>query len=699
MSLALVSPLLVAAVMGCGGASGDLVVVSGKPFSQEGLNGEGNAKGQQKVLERLAKQPPAMNPDVAVAMTGTAEITGLDLASGKTWKYGHPLDHRPRLAGPLVVASGGGEVFALDARSGAEKWKSQKLKGKLIGAGSDGTSTALTFTVDEGSRFVVLGPDGSIKVDKTTDMPLAAPGVASGVALVPWKALYVTAFDANSGDQLATFVTDTETTHVLPIGGAMFAGQGRLVRFDANLPNASKGGSSLAVPPESLPNVSRRDIYVPPEHDQKLTADAIDQTVLAGKPTKDGPAGFVADRIYGGYYKLIMAWTAKEAKLAWVYTGKADVLAATATNDGVVIVDESGEVKLLAAANGAVTKTFSFGKPVLNADVSADSVTVGAGTSPGDLTDQIKQAVTLNSNDLATAQLYLVQQLATNPDEDATRVLLEVADAERTSTAMKDEARKAISIRTNGAATMLEMLARHANFLTDARTPPVGPMATALAAMKEKKAAGPLLDQLLDPALPQKDLLDTANGVGALASAEQVPQLEKFINLYRGSATGNLALTDAIGSIAHAIIRLGGAKGKEFVVATSKDALTDTDVKGVLDKAIAASEPKKPEKKDDEGKDEGKDKDKKPKIKDDGPVPGGLKGKDKDKAKSKDKSEKSEKSEKTDKTDKKPEAKDETSDKGSAKEVVDKKDETTEKKPEKKDEKTPEKKPEDKKTK
>jgi outer membrane protein assembly factor BamB len=670
-NLVLVSPLLVATVMGCGGASGDLVVVSGKPFSQEGLNGEGNAKGQQKVLERLAKQPPAMNPDVAVAMTGTAEITGLDLGSGKTWKYAHPLDHRPRLAGPLVVASGGGEVFALDARTGAEKWKSAKLKGKLIGAGSDGTSTAMTFTVDEGSRFVVLGADGSIKVDKTTDMPLAAPGVASGVVLVPWKALYVTAFDANSGDQLATFVTDTETTHVRPIGGAMFAGQGRLVRFDANLPNASKGGSSIAVPPESLPNVSRRDIYVPPDHDQKLQADAIDQTVLAGKPTPNGAAGFVGDRIYGGYYKLIMAWTAKEAKLAWVYTGKADVVAATAANDGVVVVDEAGEVKLLSAGNGAVAKTFSFGKPVLNADISADGITIGAGAAAGNLTEQIKQAVTLNSNDLATAQLYLVQQLATDSDEGATRVLLEVADAERTSTAMKDEARKAISVRTNGAGIMIEMLGRHANFLTDARTPPVGPMATALAAMKEKKAAQPLLDQLLDPALPQKDLLETANGVASLATADQIPNLEKFINLYRGSATGNLALTDALGSIANAVLKLGGAKGKEFIVATSKDPLTDTDVKGVLEKVLAAAEPKKPEAKPVETKDEGKDK---PKIKDDGPVPGGLKGK-KDKEKS----------------DKKPEKKDEATDKGKPKEVLDKKEETADKTPEKKpDEKKPE---------
>ena len=620
----------VVSLAACGGGSSDLVVVSGKAFSQETLNDESNAKGQVKVLERLAKMPPAMNPDVVVAMTGTQEITGLDLNSGKTWKYTHAIDHRPKLAGPLVVGAGGGEVFALDALTGAERWKTAKVKGHLIGAGSDGTNTALTLKSDEGSRLVVLAADGSIRIDKTTDMALARPGVAGGMVFVPWKALYVTAFDATNGDQLATFVTDTETTHVRSIGGALFAGQGRLVRFDQNLLKAKTGGSDLAIPPNDLPNVARRDLLVGPDHDDKLQDDAIDQTVLAGRPNVTGPGGFVGDRVYGAYYKLFMGWTAKDAKLAWVYTGKDDVVAAAAANDGVVIVDEGGNVKLLAGPNGAAGKTFSLGKPVLNADVQVDALNVGGGAAGGDLTEQIKQAVTLNSNDLATAQLYLVQQLATNADENATKILLQVADDDRTSGALKDEARKAIAVRTNGAAAMIELLGRHANFLKDTKSPPVGPMAKALSAMKEKKAAQPLLDQLLDPGLSQKDLLDTADGVAALASAEQLPQLEKFIDLYRGSATGNIALTDACGSIAGAILKLGGAKGKDFISTAAKDALTDTDVKTTLQKALDAAEPKKPETKPEETTgDDDKSKKKKKKGDEDEPLPPGYKDKKK----------------------------------------------------------------------
>ncbi len=609
----------------CGGASGDLVVVSGKAFSQETLNDEGNAAGQKKVLERLAKQPPAAGTDAVVAVTGTAELTGVDLSSGKTWSYKHPLDHRSQIAGPLVIGQGGGEIFALDARTGAEKWKSSKPKGKLIGAGSDGTYTAVTVKTSEGSALYVFGADGSVKFDKSTDMQLTVPGVASGLVFVPWKNLYVTAFDASSGAQLATFVTDTETTHVLAYGGAVFAGQGRLVRFDQDLLKAKQGGAALAIPPKELPNVTRRDLLVGPEHDEKVTADALDSTALTARPRATGPAGFEGDKIFGAYYPFVMAFAAKDAKLEWVHTGKDDVIATHAAKDGVVVVDKGGNVKLLAGKDGALVKTFSLGKPAMSADAFADTLVIGGGGAPP-LAEQIKIATTTKDDRLATAQVYLLEQAAAVPDEATTAVLLEVADSERAVPAIKDAARKAIAARTNGAEAMIKMLARHADFLKGTRTPPVGPMAKALAAMKKKEAATPLLAQLLDPALPQVDLQDTAEGVGALADKEHLGDLKKFINVYRGSSSGNMKLSDAVAAIGAAIIRIDGDKGKEWISATAKDPLTDADVRSTLSKVVEVATPKKKdEPKADEPKDD--DKAKKKKKADDGPEPPGYKKK------------------------------------------------------------------------
>jgi outer membrane protein assembly factor BamB len=617
--------LTLAAVMvaGCGGAGGGLVTVSGKAFSQETLNDENNVAGQKKVLDRLASQPPAAGTDAAVAVTGTAELTGVDLTSGKTWTYKHPLEHRSQIAGPFVIGQGAGEIFALDAKTGAVKWTSQKPKGKLIGAGSDGTYTAITVKTEGGSALYVFGNDGTIKFDKSTEMPITVPGVASGLVFVPWKNLYVTAFEGASGAQLATFVTDTETTHVIAYGGALFAGQGRLVRFDQELLKAKQGGATLAAPPKELPNVTRRDLLVGPEHDERVTADAIDATTLTGRPVATGAAGFAGDKLYGAYYPFVIGFDSKDAKLSWVHTGNDDVVAAHAAKDGVVVVDKGGNVKLLAGTNGALVKTFALGKPALSADIFADTISIGTGTAPA-LAEQIKVATTTKDDRLSTAQVYLLEQAAAVPDESTTAVLLEVADSERAAPSIKDAARKAIAMRTNGAPAMIKMLERHANFLKGTRTPPVGPMAKALATMKEKKAAGPLLAQLNDPALPQIDLQDTAEGIAVLADKEHLGELKKFINMYRGSASGNMKLTDALAAIAAAVIRIEGDKGKEWIAATAKDPLTDADVRSTLNKVVEVATPKKKEEPKDEPKAD--DKKKKPKA-DEGPEPPGYKKK------------------------------------------------------------------------
>ncbi|MGZ5966678.1 MAG: hypothetical protein ACXWP4_03345 [Polyangiales bacterium] len=618
------APALFALVAGCAGAAEGLVVVGGKPFSQETLNDDANKKGQEKVLAALAQKPPALGADAVVAVTGTTELTGVDLQSGKTWSYKHPLDRRPEIAGIFVVGQGGGEIFVLDAKSGAEKFKTNKPKGKLIGAGSDGTVIALTTKTPEGSALYVLGTDGTMKFDKTTEMPLADPGVAAGIVFVPWKNLYVTTFEAASGSQLATFITDTETTRVRAIGGALFAGQGRLVRFDADLLKAKQGGSQLAMPPKDLPNVTRRDIYVGVEHEDRLQSDAIDSTALAGRPLAKGPAGWEGGKLYGAYYPFVMGLDEKTAKLAWVHSGKDDFVAMEAAKDGVVAVDKAGNVKLLAGANGAVVKTFNLGKPVLSADVFADSLTIGTGTAPA-LPQQIKDATTLGDNRLSTAQVWFLDQATQVADEEVTQVLLEVADTERAAPPIKEAARKAIAARTNGANAMITLLGRHADFLKGTRTPPVGPMAKALAAMKEKKAAGPLLAQLLDPALPGIDLLDTAEGVASLAEKEHLPQLQRFINMYRGSSSGNMKLSDALAAIAGAIIRLDGDKGREWVIATIKDPLTDADVRSTIQKLLDSTAPKKkdePKTEEPAPEDKGK---KKKKKEDDGPEPPGYK--------------------------------------------------------------------------
>lgn len=577
-----------AIAIGCGAStSNGFVVVDAQPFTQETLHDDNNPRAQLAVLDRLAKVPAAPNADCVVAVTGDAEITGLDLHTGKTWTATHALVTRPRVAGPLVVGSGGGEVFALDAATGQPRW-AVPADGRLLGAGGDGDATAFTLTTQSGSTLKVVDARGKLVFEQQTTQMLGAPTVAAGAVWVPWQSLYVTSFDVMSGAHLATFVTGVEATHVVSIGGALFAGQRLLARIDAGLPKAASGGAAIATPRESLPAFTRRDLYPAPAHDTVLKDDAVDQTLLVARPTAKGTAGYEGDRLYGAYYKIAVGLGATDGKIAWVVTGKSDFAAAAATRDGVVLVDEAGDVSLVAGATGAIVKTMHLGKPVAVAEVSVDALTIGSAPASKSLTAQLAEAVETHDDSLATAQIVLLQALATVADVEATHALLEVADGHHVSSALRDEARAALALRTNGADEMIERLARHASYLHDTHAPPVGPMAAALAAMKDARATPRLLEQLFDPALPERDLLDTMKAIAALATADQVPELQRFVLLYRAGASGNAPLIEGLSAFCKTIVRLKTSRGRAWVERLEADALTDPDVQVALRKLLDA---------------------------------------------------------------------------------------------------------------
>ena len=76
----------------------------------------------ERVQTKLAGAHPRPGVDVVVAVAGNADkLIGQPLgAGGGKWTFAHPLDTRPILAGTVVIGSGGGELFALDARAGKQ---------------------------------------------------------------------------------------------------------------------------------------------------------------------------------------------------------------------------------------------------------------------------------------------------------------------------------------------------------------------------------------------------------------------------------------------------------------------------------------------------------------------------------------------------------------------------------------------------
>jgi hypothetical protein len=106
----------------------------------------------------------------------------------------------------------------------------------------------------------------------------------------------------------------------------------------------------------------------------------------------------------------------------------------------------------------------------------------------------------------------------------------------------------------------------------------VGPLADALAAMKEARAAPLLAEQLNDPANTPDDIKRAAKALVTLGTTEELDDIRTFFSLYRGTAEEK-AMVEAVISAARALVRLGGEPEAELVRHAANDPLTVPAVK------------------------------------------------------------------------------------------------------------------------
>ena len=142
---------------GCGGG-GPTRIRSALSTDWQDDNGQGARAIQAKLL--------AVNVPIGVAAAvGVVEggLVGVPLSGGSAWSYTHAIDARPHLAGSVVVGTGGGELFALDATSGRQLWIKPSA-GELHGAGDDGTTTVVSLGAvgEPGSVILAVLHDGTV---------------------------------------------------------------------------------------------------------------------------------------------------------------------------------------------------------------------------------------------------------------------------------------------------------------------------------------------------------------------------------------------------------------------------------------------------------------------------------------------------------------------------------------------------------
>jgi outer membrane protein assembly factor BamB len=562
---------LVALAAGCGGGQTRLNLFSTDWTDDGGASIE-------RVWGRIGAKPVPAAADIVVGVAGKNDrLIGLQLGDGTKWTFDHALDARPVVAGTVVIASGAGEVFALDAASGRLVWKRPTGGLTLLGAGDDGMVSVVAFrrAGDTGSVLLAVTHDGQVVRQIESEKTLGTPAVVAGLAFVPWAGQYVSVIDLANGDEAARVTLRQETSRAWTEGGSLWFGGVGFVRFDEHIRDASRGRASVVnIPPRELPGMPK--LIPAGTAPLPVAANAEDKTREYAKPAAgDAGAALVDGRWYGTYFRLAMGFESEKGKMAWVHLHDADIVGGAAAGGGLYVCDEKGRVTQLDAGNGGVLNAVDLGEPLAACVVNIDSERAhGTAASVKSRTAQLAEVVSAEEPQLVIAQKLLLRELATAEDDIATKTLVDVASDPRTSPDLLAEARTALANRRNGAAYMEAALARHYDFLTDVlRTPPVGPMAQALGAMKDKAAAPLLATHLLDPADTVDDVKQTAAALATVAGPGELAPLREFFGMYRATADDDDMAT-ALVSVGQALITLGDKTARAQVEAAAADTST-----------------------------------------------------------------------------------------------------------------------------
>ena len=481
------------------------------------------------------------------------------------------------------MATGAGELFALDAATGKKLWTRPTGGLKVHGAGDDGSVTvvAMASGTGLGSTLLAVGREGNVVQQIETERVLGTPAVLGGYAFVPWNGVYVSAIELSTGSEAARVVVREQTSRAWTQSNELYFGEIGIVRFDEKIKLADKSQAThVALPSRELAGSPK--LMEPGTENSGPAAQARDRIRIYARPTPgDTQAlGIDSDRYYATYFKLVMGLTASKGGLAWVHTHGSEVIGGAASIGGVVVCDELGHVTMLDAATGGVSGDIDLGEKVVGCVVQADGFrATGAPAPMPALATQIAEALLNRDAELATAKRLLLRELATLEDDTATKTLIDLASNERTSPLILDDARKALADRRNGESAMLEALGRHYDFMKDVlRPPPVGPIAQALAAMGAKEAAPLLASHLLDPADTDDDVRQAAEALVRLAGPSEAPQLAQFFGMYRGAATGE-DIEVAVVSVAQALVKVGSAADQARVTSAMHEVMTLPNVR------------------------------------------------------------------------------------------------------------------------
>lgn len=561
----------------------------GAPFNTDWQNDRGNSIAEVERSLRGSKPPPSINIVVGVA---DKVIIGLPLDAGQRWTHPASPDTLPSIAGNLVVYSSAGQVTALDAATGTRRWSVDAEGYLLRGAGDDGEHTVLSLGRSGGLRDSLLlsvNRAGSVSVRIETDKQLGRPAARGGVGFLPWAGQYVSAVDLESGRELGRLLSRELTSHALSVGSDLFFGEHGVTHFDEGVRYAStKQNVRTALPDRVLPGKPR---WLQPGGElPAIDTGARARIRLYATPRwVDGETRFTSDRYAATYFRTVMVFEAQSARLSWVRALESDVIGGSAAESGFVFCMVDGKARRF-SGDGGDGGAVDLGSPLRACVVNANTSVIPAAAPAGSLAAQLAAALSDLDPEMAAAQAFLVTELGRIDEPEVAKTLIDLTTSGRIPPDVRVRARELLSQRRSGADFMLASLERQYDFLSGTLPPPVGPLAVALGAMGEKRAAPLLARHLNDPSTESTDVEHAARALVDLATAAELPSLKTFFALYRATAD-EPELVRAVASVAQALLRVGGTEARSLVERAARDPLTRPEVTRALTPLVASPPP------------------------------------------------------------------------------------------------------------
>jgi hypothetical protein len=248
--------------------------------------------------------------------------------------------------------------------------------------------------------------------------------------------------------------------------------------------------------------------------------------------------------------------------------------------------EESGKLSAI-DGTGALRWTAELGVRPVVARIQARALPGAGAVEPAPpLTMQLVDAALNPDTRLVPARALAVSMLANQEEEEATAALIELCQDRTTPERVRKVACVALAKRTNGSDAIAAALDRHANYLTQTKAPPVGPLAEAAMRNGDAQVVPKLLAHLTDPATPADELPALMLALKQLATLEHAPPIAEFMRLYHADGdepgvTG--AVIIAIGTLA----KLQGSAAQGQLEAIASDGLAPAPVRAAASQALA----------------------------------------------------------------------------------------------------------------